>query len=381
MEENGPTKINKLLPIAIAVLLIVGVAFGYFYSYVGNKEVVVPPDAPTYLKIGAENKDYIEARESFKNGAYEDAVTKYADALKKAKNPSEEMLLKIRIAQATEWGGDKLKAIDLYKEIIADPKFASDSKDLQQGKSNAVMGLMYIFNETYDKKITDKIFTGAHYQNFIKSDDADIDLAYRRLLEYANSFTSIPNLLAEAELASLYAQEVYNLKIKSSLTSEELSRLTASERIVKTKLDNINKHADNSENYYQYSRESTRPSLLRYKAEAVGLMFSAGYKEFGDPEKIFLQALSLPQFWRAKSQTKFSYATFLARSYGEKRKSDISPLLSDLYKTTFPENFSWRELLLNQRDHLVPRMETNLLLLAKVDSKFKDLLNSLGWRL
>ena len=207
----------------------------------------------------------------------------------------------------------------------------------------------------------------------------DIDIAYRRLLEYASSLSSPPDLLAEAQIAKWYAVKTYRLKTKGTISEEEKRQIKEYEVIAKSKLAYINNNYTDDRNYYQGSKTTILPILLRLKGIAVGSLTAAGDTSLGDPEKIFLEALQLPQPLWVSSVTRFTYAVFLAAAYGEKRKEDIANLLSDFYTPSSGVELDWRTWLSNELANPTADQQS-IRLLASIDPKFKALLANSGWK-
>ena len=377
--DNIPsnTKGNKPIRIIIILLLLGVFSFSYFYFVNKNRTT---PSLTAHQTLLSTSKTYKEAEDLNSQRAYDKTIEKYNAAISDAKSPSQEILIKLKIAQATRNAGDNFKAVELFKDIVANPAYASDLPEVKQAKAVALIGLSSIFYQTRDKAISEKIFSGKPYEDFIKQEDGgDITIAYRRLLEYASSLSSFPDLLAESRIAMWYALKISELKQKQALTEEEKTRIQEYTGIVKTKLTYIDTHSRDPQNYYGGSRNATLPFLLTFKAISMGALMVSGDTSLGNPEEVFLQALSLPQAAWTKSQTKFAYAVFLAAAYKEQRKNDISNLLSDVYDPPTGSEFNWRTFLTNERNN--PTLAANTIqLLVAVDPKFKAFLVSLGWK-
>lgn len=367
---------NKFTWLIVVILLGI-LSLGYLY--IKDKNQATAPQS-TRQTLRANSENYNSANDLYTQRQYGKAIEKYNAAINDTDSLTQEALIKSRIAWATAYEGDNLKAIELFKEIIDDPKYATDSEEIKRGKATAVVALSSIFYQTHDKKITEKIFSGKPYEDFIKKeDDSDISIAYRRLMEYASSLSSSPNLLAEGRIALWYGIKIYQLNKKKIISETEKKQIQEYKEIIKLKLAYIDKNSGYDRNYYDNSRSTVIPVLLRFKAIAMGSLTIVGDTSMGDPEKIFQEALALPQPEWTTSQTRYSYAVFLAATYGSKRKEDIANLLSDFYTPSTGTEFSWRTWLLNEKNNPT-RSEDVIPLLASIDPKFKALVVSLGWK-
>gem|GEM_PF-3302280 len=377
--DNTPSnaKRNKSTRIIITLLLLGFFSLSYFYFVNKNQTT---PSLTTHQTLLSTSKTYKEGEDFNSQGAYDKSIEKYNAAMSDAKSLSQEMLIKLKIAWATKNAGDNFKAVDLFKDIVSSQTYASDVPEVKQAKAIALIGLSSVFYQTRDKAISEKIFSGKPYEDFIKQEDGDdITIAYRRLMEYASSLSSFPDLLAESHIAMWYALKIYELKHKQTVTEEEKTHIQEYTVIVKTKLAYVDSHSRDPQNYYGGSRNTNLPFLLRFKAISMGALMVSGDASLGNPEEVFLQALSLPQDAWTKSQTKFAYAVFLAAAYKEQRKNDISDLLSDVYDPPTGSEFNWRTLLSNEKDNPTLAADTIKVLVA-VDPKFKAFLLSLGWK-
>ena len=361
----------------IVILLLLGVfSVGYVYVTRNQNQAALP--LTTHRTLLSISKNYKDADSLNSQREYGKALEQFNAALNDANTLTQEVLIRFRIAEATSYAGDSLKAVELFKDIVDNPKYESDLQEVKQAKAYALILLSGIWYQTHDKSVIEKIFSGKPYEDFIKKeDDKATGIASRRLYEYASSLSSPSNLLPEAGIAVWYGVEMYHLNQKKILNEEEKKQLQEYKDILKLKLTHIKNNYLPPQNYYE---NVTLPALLKWKAVAMGSLWLNGDASMGNPEQTFLQALSLPQAPWSISQIKFSYAIFLAAAYGEERKDDIKNLLSDLYIPSSGTEFNWHMWLLNEKAYPT-RSEDVLPLLASVDPKFKALLISLGWKL
>ncbi len=363
----------------IGLVLIAFFAYAYFYGIKSPQRVVKTSSHRTLQSI---NVSYLEADAFFSNRNYTEAIKKYNEALGSVTSLNEEILIKYQIAGATLNLGDRLKAAQLFKDIVDNPKYAVDESSIKKAKAAAIGMMIRVFFQTSEKAVSDIIFSGKPYEDFAKEAGGNIDDAILRLAEYASLLSPTPELIIEARIADLYAIKVYNLKKKGNLSEEEKKTAEEYERIVKEKIAFINTNYDNSQNYYQYSKQQSLPLILRLKGAAVGSLTAVGDgdESLGNPEEIFQQALALPQPAWTRTMTRLDYAVFLAAAYGKNRRDDIDSLLRDFYNPPAGSEYAIDILLTHERDN--PTHKTQAFhLLASASPKFKALLIKFGWKI
>ena len=369
---------NKILLISVTLLLLVFFGYAYFYiTEIRNTQNILKTSSHNTLK--SVNASYEEANTLFANRQYDEAIIKYNEALNHVTSLNEEILIKYQIAGATLNFGDRVKAVELFKDILDNPKYADDAPEVQKAKAAAIGMMIRIFYQTSEKAVSAIIFSGKPFEDFIKESGGNIDDAILRLAKYASSLSPTPEVITEARIADLYAIKVYNLKKKGELNEEEKKQVEEYTRIVKGKIAFINTHYDNPKNYYQYSKAQTLPLVLRLKGAAVGSLTVVGDTSLGNPEEIFGEALALPQSSWTSLMTKLDYSVFLAAAYGEERRADIDFLLVDFYNPPTGSEFAIDTLLINERDN--PTHKTSAFrLIASASPKFQTLLEKFGWK-
>lgn len=383
LDKKVPMNGNNLIRTTITLLVLGSFVLSYFYFYrerdEENQAILVPSkSANDSLLLTSEN--FNRANDFFTQRTYNLAIEKYNAALLDADSLSEEILIKLQIAKATANAGDNLKAVELLKDIIENPKYISEEEEVKREKVDVVTTLISIYYNTHDKAVADKIFFGKPFDAFIKREDAgNFEIAFRRLEEYASTLSSTPSLLGEIRIAKSYAVVIYDLKTRGNLSEEEKKQIQEYKVIIKSKLTYVDDHMNNPRNYYRNSSDK-REILLRYKGVVIGALTAVGEADtdVDDPEEMFKESLALSQTSWSSSATKFTYAAFLAANYGEKRKEDIANLLSDVYAPAVGTEFSWRRWLLNEKTNPT-RSQNYVRRLASIDPKFKTFLISLGW--
>ena len=149
---------NKFVEVIIilAVLLLVGLGAGYFV--VKNKNQVTPPST-SHQTLQSTSENYREADDFYSQRLYGQAIEKYNAALSEVDSLSQEVVIRLKIARATRDAGDNLKAVELFKDIIDNSRYANDLEEIRRGKTVAVAGLVAIFYQTHDRAVTEKIFS------------------------------------------------------------------------------------------------------------------------------------------------------------------------------------------------------------------------------
>lgn len=369
----------------MAIFLFLGLfGIGYYFYSVKLKNQTSPSNLSTNRILQSMSGSYKEADSFYTQRQYDKAIEKYNAALNDTDSLKQEVLVRTKLAMATNNAGDSLGAVEIFKDIVDNPKYAIDDEEIKRAKSHAVSAMIGLFYQMNDRAVANKIFSGKPYEDFIKKEDAgDLDIAFRRLAEYASSLSSTPDLMVEARIIKWYAIKVYDLKTETGISEEEKKFIPEYEAIVKSKLAYIDKNYGDDQNYYVNSKRMVLPVLLRLKGIAVGSLTAAGDTSLGNPETVFQEALALPQPPWVSNVTKYVYAVYLAADFGEQRKNDIANLLSFFYEPPRGTEPNLQTLLLNELNGQANPTHTpkSLRLLASVDPKFKELLVGLGWQI
>ncbi|MEK7560759.1 MAG: hypothetical protein AAB539_02270 [Patescibacteria group bacterium] len=372
-----------------ALLILIGLAllgfFAYGYSFFTRIQTIPTPQnvvkTSSHRTLKSVNASYLEADTLFLNRDYSEAIKKYNKALDDVTSLNAEIFIKYQIAGATLNLGDRVKAAQLFKDIVDNPKYTDDDPTVKKAKAAAIGMMIRVFYQTSEKAVSDIIFSGKPFEDFAKEAGGNIDDTILHLAEYASSLSSPPEVIIEARIADLYAIKVYNLKKKGNLSEDEKKKVEQYENMVKEKIAFINTLYDNAQNYYQYSKEQSLPIVLRLKGAAVGSLTAVGDGDasLGNPEEIFQQALAVAQPPWTRTMTSLDYAVFLAAAYGQERRDDIDSLLQDFYNPPTGSEYAPETLLVNERDN--PTHKTSAFrIIASASPKFKALLAKFGWK-
>ncbi|MDO8514304.1 MAG: hypothetical protein Q7S50_02050 [bacterium] len=312
-----------------------------------------------YNQLTADNPAFVSAIQLQKSGAYSSAGAQFRNALAGTSNPVEQAVIKFWLVNADEPIGNYAEAVSVLKEIAADKNAYS-----LHTRASAVQRMAWMFYRYGDPRITEEIFKDEPYSDFVVKGDSS--LTYRHLFEYATSL--YPLALSELYIANWYS---------SQLAKDPVSHPEYKE-IIRQKI----KLADS--NLDQIRGDSTQAYMLVYSLERraiiVGRMTQLGDTSFGDPEKDFADLLNLFSVYHLQydATTRFQYAVYLARTFGTVRSTDIRDILAPLNEDYEAHGISFASFLRNERENRLGA-KNNVILLASIDPKFKQLVISLGW--
>lgn len=369
--------ILKMLALSVAAAVIVAAFFYALYAWSqGGSEIVSefgaysPPTAyngvaydgltanspsfPLALQF-AKNKDYIKAREYYVKAAQETT-----DAVQLS-------IIRFQMAVLRAEEGKYLEAIDELKALIKDEKTPA----LTRAYSFLEFGLMYY--RFADSAITERIFEGDVYYRALR--DIDERVTYRRIFE--ESARLYPLALAEYRIADWYATELFNAEhggpsigneIKAEYTQILEGRWNAGEQdFERIKLI--------PSEYARYGPQSLlRASIISGKMSALG------NSSYGDVEERFERAFaayaSRPG---SDGYVRFHYAVALAKMPTSASSDRIELILAPFYtQGSVYKDTSVISFFRNEKNNVL-EVKQDLVMLAAIDSRFREFLVSLGW--
>lgn len=324
--------------------------------------------------------DYREAELAFAARDYQRAISEYETALAQVSDVDQEVLIRSRMARSFAYEGKPLEAINIFKDIVSNPKYTEDSVQMRKVKADAVVAIAGIFYQTNDKAIAEQVFSAPPFSSIIENGSHDVDTNYRLLLEYAVSLAEPANLLAKSRIGMWYALRAYDLSLKKDLSAEQKTMMENDAKLAESHFEYVAQNFRNPGSYYEVSMANMQPVILRMRAISAGALAiaGAGSRTIGDPEDLFDEALTTEQPAWEKTQTKYAYAVYLAGAHGSARRQDIELLLADLYKKPSGSEFDWQAWLANASSTRT-RSRDSFILLAKTSPAFKGLLTDLGW--
>jgi len=354
--------------LAVLSLLVVAVNFVSLEDLFGAGDTYSRTNTPS-VALQRINSDFALAMQYQRERKYDLALQSYKKALLSAEDSIQEAQIQYRIALVTELRGNYVEAIRLFKSIAADPS----NYELVRAYSVQEIGRMYYtyYDDRSGSQIPTETFKDTPYNSF-KEESGDMNLAYRKLFEYAASM--YPLGVSEARIAHWYSTELLK---QATTTTQSISYVSiVRENIRKAEAD-IQRTID----------DPPAAALIPETYMRIGLtlanLASVGAASFEEAEQRLQQALqytsvlgTVPGNFQA-----YSYAAFLASTHGKTRAADIQNILSPFSTSRASEimpivvNF-YRAA---RTDPTLVEQRKQLVLLGQIDTDFKTYLVSLGW--
>jgi len=313
------------------------------------------------------NEDFALAKNYSSQGNYDQAKEYYQRALNTAEDQTQKGQILFNIAAVDESRGDYLAAIREFKALSADPS----NYAFVRAYAVQEMGLIYYGVYNADRSaLSTEIFRDPPFSGMKES--GDIDLAYRRLFEYAASIYPLGS--SEARIAYWYASDIGRNQ-QSTGNSQALSEVAiVNQSIAKAEAD--------------IKRTTNDPSAMRYipgtyslEAMALAKLMSIGAAESTAVEQRFQKSVQFADAFNHYGNERWRYAEFLSALYGETRAADIQNLLS-VYapakkNTIFPPTIALLRAAIS--DPTLAEDKKILIKTAKIAPDFKAFLLSVGW--
>jgi tetratricopeptide (TPR) repeat protein len=367
-QNDNPTK--KLLVLGVALVLIVSLLGFYAYnngllsSIFGDKIFKVTKNQESSKqRLLRDNINYKEADDLFKKGMYNEALTKYQEAMDSADS--------IDIGQIDYKIGVSLLAQGKIKEGISELKrIAANEKYNSYVRAYAVHAMGNKFYESYDKNVTNEIFSTEPYSSM--KVDGDVQQTYRKLFEYSSSMQ--PVALSELRIARWYAEQIASnaLSNKKDINVENYTKL------VNESLDRANKDLPRIQDYDKESMLNvlflkasilSSLSIANIETESVDIAFNNAIQEATRVTDI-----------NSKMSITFNYALYLSKKFGESKKTEINNLLSSMINDPNFSKTPFNKILINERATKTIA-HSNIILCAKFSKTFSDYLIKLGWKI
>ncbi len=360
----------------VALVIAAAMIGGLWYVYMWKTQPSYTDTRTSYSVLIKENLAFAEGETLMRARKPDLAVPRFRDALSYAKDSTQEIRIMFRLAVAIEHSETfegRLKAIPVYKEIGANPAYTNIAQ------AYAIQQLANMFYIYGDNEITEAVFKDEPYKQFFVA--GDVSLSYRNLYEYSSSL--YPLAISELRIAGWYAGEVLRLHTASSAnmnaaTREQIARYkeTVRTRIASADRDILRIQTNPNDN-------TPMTAILMRKGVIIGNLQLTGDTSFGDMEPFFQRVLSLHALsgdqW-ADGYTRYYYALYLSRLYGNERVDDVRKILSNFYQNDAYRNSQVEIFFKNERRNTLG-VQKQLGTLASIDPKFKEYLSSLGWEL
>lgn len=309
---------------------------------------------------------------------YTDSVRECLAALARVRDPIDQLYIKYPLALA--YAGlltpeDGRRSIDLLKEIIAYPE---GPKTL---KAQSVRELDGMLNSQYRQQIKSLLVNTEPYAAMQRAAGDDEFEFSTKLLEFGSELQPLAQI--EYRLASLYAWKLYELSKNSDPVfpgSPKASRMSDLRLAIREKIANGDTDFERIKSLQEF--EYLVPAALLAKAIAANYYQQAtGEIPVGNPELIFQETLAASEKYEPTliPLVSYRYATYLAENGGQERAVDIRRLLDAVIRNpAINLNSHYVGWIMRQGKNR-PATKKQLVLLAKIDTRFQEALLSIGW--
>lgn len=376
-EKKQPRKVFLIVIATFLFLIVIFVGVFLFQKYKSQTiEDVIDIDNPYGLspaaQLKANNDVYQDARFARDIKDYDKAISLYEDALTNSSNSEVRAQIEYEIGVVQNYMNDPIGAIRRLKTVANN----TDYSPLIRAYAIQQMGEVFYWRS--DPATFDEIFKDDPYTNMFVPDKPSTSL--KNLFEYASSF--YPLAYAELKTAQFYANKILNVQTAGLTVSSEGLSIDEMKILIRQKVENAEKDIEDIKKLYP--TDTRISSAIQRKAIIAGLIYRAGDPFLGDPRILFEQArqgeLIRGNFNQAAFTT-YHFASFLAQIGSIGNKEEVQALLEDFYEDgKFAKTTTFYDFLKNEGGAISTSRE-NILLLAEIDPKFKNLIISLGWHL
>lgn len=340
------------------------------------------------MRSGDEQERDRELLESFRNtyrtaeslrreGKIEEAHQAYLEALEKAPARYEELDTKLGMASnlfMRNQGDDRIRAVEIHKEIITDESLPTISRSL------AVVSLINLHIGTHDDEFArEVIFIDEPFESFLE--EGDISLAVRRLSEMADKL--YPLSMSHFLIGAWYAEQLRRDDLSEVQRTQYFSQLKEWTEKGESYLPEslIIGYGNHVIGYIYMLQAIDRWHIARFSDE--------DYSFTEDAFKRSLQALALEKnvdTFGVELYVRFYYAILLTEAYGEERPNDIATILEPVINPppefqTYP--FLFNEFLEGQqykREDDPLEFKDEIIRLQEVSPEFRSFLEERGLR-
>lgn len=321
-------------------------------------------------RLAESNKAYREAKAARQRGEYLRSIQQYEVAFQTVDSPEERAQIEYEIGVVQNFMRNPVEAIRQLKKV------ANNEEYPPLLRAYAVQQMGEFFYWRNDQATFNEIFSDDPYRSMLVPGRSKASM--KNLFVYASSF--YPLAYAELKIAEFYASEILNAKFLGVSTNPEGLTISQMRKIVLEKMASAERDVENVRSVYP-----TDPRIVsakQRKAVIAGLLYGAGDTSLGDPSVLYEDAYRSALVQGLLNQaafTLYNFAVFLARSGGANEEARIQELLTNFYATDkFRQGTSIFDFFTESR-FVTDANHDDLLLLASLDPRFKDLLVSLGW--
>ncbi|MCE9541238.1 soluble NSF attachment family protein [Candidatus Kaiserbacteria bacterium] len=365
--------IYKYTFIFLALFVVASLAAGsiFYYNSIPRHKVETYSTPHTVASVLVQQNRDFSIAETYRNQKeYQKALEYYQKALLTSQDVSQEAQIKFDIALMTELLDNYTDAIQMYKQIAANPGYYAEVR------AYAVQEIAIMSNNFYDAvhEIRAETFKDQPYASFLHDDD--YTAAYAKLFEYAVSI--YPLALSESYIAYGYAKKIAALNAATTTPEGEENVLHITQALQAAQSD--------VSRMQQTPREaSVLPAVFSREAQVVAYMAKVGVPGYtlSQAEDLYNRALAGNAVLGVQpgSFQAYTYALFLAQNYptrlgdlknilsifSTQNSQDIAPDVEIFYKTI-------------RTDKTQASNKKDTALLGRLDPAFKAYLISLGWR-
>lgn len=369
---------KKYIFIILIILLIFGVVAGIYYFFT---EKTFEQNREEIIRLMTEGDNYSQTA---------DKIEKLLNK-KKFENLDQEANFLILLAASYINNSDNSRikeGIDILKNIVTNSNYSN--------KWRAVaLDRLAVYGNDIGLKLSKKyIFNEGLFKPLIK--EKKLGIAIRRLYEWSDNL--FPMVNPNYQIAHWYAVQLIENKENKNLSQDEYREYLSLAKERSKKGEIIFRQTP----LWLYDWERLVLIYQIHGKVAGKLYLLKGYNNKKEVEESFKKAIevykdkfqitssfisvakiSSPSLRRILPSTVFYYAAFLAETDGESRKEDIKTILEPIYNSELIKlkPFNFYEFLQDEKNsnHNEHYHKREILLVAKIDSRFKDLLKQLGW--
>lgn len=370
---------KKSIFITAIILLFFVVAVGIYYFFFTKK--TFEQNKAEIIKLMTEGDNYSQTANKIEKLLNE----------KEFENSDQEAHFKILLAASYINNSDNPKireGINILKNLAVDSNYSN-------GWRAVALDRLSVYGNDIGFKLSKKyIFNDGPFKPLIKENK--LGIAIRRLYEWSDDL--FPMVNPNYQIAHWYLVQLVEDRENKNLSQDKYKEYLSLAK------ERIKKGETNFKRSPLWLYDWERLVLIyQLHGKVLGKLFLL--KEYNNKKEIeesFKKAIevykekfniaslpipaskiSAPSLKRLLPSTVFYYAAFLAETDGEFRKKDIKIILESIYDTELmkPKNFSFYGFLKNEKNsaHDKHYHKREILLLANLDERFKDLLKQLGW--
>jgi tetratricopeptide (TPR) repeat protein len=310
------------------------------------------------------NTYFAQAQAAANTGNYEQAKSLYTQALGQAQDSVQRGQIAFKLALIEDHFGDPIKAIGMYKAIVANPEY--DSNPLV--KAYAVQSMTELHYRNPISAITAEIFKDTPYMSFVV--EGNTQLTYRHLEEYAATF--YPLGLVELRIAYWYAANV------TATSTPDGSATSTYPALVQKAITLAN--ADIERTKMDPNAATLIPDILVAKEALYARMYRNHLATSQETEQASKDAIAIYASMGPKYQDGFAryyYAAFLS-TQDSSRIADMTAVLAPLYTDPGYKGSYIFSFLASEKWNLL-KNKRQIVTFANQIPEFKALLLSLGW--